>query len=54
MVGALIELMDGEREFDDLASGLALVEGAPPLEQIRAELPRVLAHMLHSGLLEES
>jgi SAM-dependent methyltransferase len=49
---ALIELLDGTREFDDLASGLARVEGAPPLEEIRGRLPQVLTHLLDAGLLE--
>jgi hypothetical protein len=49
---ALIELLDGTREFDDLAAGLAQLEGAPPLEGIRAQLPHVLDHLMHAGLLE--
>ena len=52
IVRTLIELLDGTREFDDLASGLSGVEGAPPLEEIRSRLPEVLAHMAHTGLLE--
>ena len=53
IVRALIELLDGTRDFDELASGLARVQGAPPLEEIRARLPQVLAHMAHAGLLED-
>ena len=49
---ALIELLDGTRDFDELAAGLAQVEGAPPLEGIRAQLPHVLDRLLHAGLLE--
>jgi SAM-dependent methyltransferase len=49
---ALIELLDGTREFDGLAAGLAQLEGAPPLEDIHARLPHVLEHLLHAGLLE--
>jgi SAM-dependent methyltransferase len=49
---ALIELLDGTRDFDGLAAGLARLEGAPPLEGIRAQLPHVLDHLLHAGLLE--
>jgi SAM-dependent methyltransferase len=52
MVRALIEMLDGTRAFDDIASGLARVEGAPPLHAIRERLPHVLSHMVHSGLLE--
>jgi SAM-dependent methyltransferase len=52
MVRTLIELMDGTRGIDDLAAGLARLEGAPPLEDIRAQLPQVLTHMRHAGLLE--
>jgi hypothetical protein len=52
MVRAIIEQSDGTRDFDDLASGLALVEGAPPLAEIRARLPEVLLHMARTGLLE--
>jgi SAM-dependent methyltransferase len=53
MVRALIDLLDGTRELDEVASGLARVEGAPPLEEIRARLPQVLTHMAHTGLLED-
>jgi SAM-dependent methyltransferase len=52
MVQALIELLDGTRDVDGLASGLAELEGAPPLADIRARLPHVLTHMQHAGLLE--
>jgi SAM-dependent methyltransferase len=52
MVRAIIEQSDGTRDIDDLASGLALVEGAPPLAEIRARLPEVLVHMARTGLLE--
>ena len=52
IVAALIELLDGTREFDDILSGLALTEGAPPIEQIRARLPHILSHMASTGLLE--
>jgi hypothetical protein len=53
MVRTLIELLDGTRDSDDLASELARVEEAPPREEIRAHLPHVLAHMAHAGLLAE-
>ena len=33
MVRTLIELLDGTREFDDLAGGLARLEGAPPVKK---------------------
>jgi len=49
---ALIHLLDGTRDFDELATCLAQVEGAPPLEGIRAQLPFVLDRLLHAGLLE--
>ncbi len=52
MVRALIEMMDGTRDFDGLASGLSRVEGAPPLEEIRARLPEVLTQIANTGLLE--
>jgi hypothetical protein len=52
MVRTLIELLDGTRGLDELAAGLARLEGAPSLEDIRAQLPNVLAHMSHAGLLE--
>jgi SAM-dependent methyltransferase len=52
MVRTLIELLDGIRGIDDLAAGLARLEGAPPLHDIRAQLPQVLAHMSRAGLLE--
>jgi len=52
MVRALIELSDGTREIDDLVCGLARVEGAPVIEEIRARLPEVLTHMANTGLLE--
>lgn len=53
LVRALVGLLDGTREIDDVASALARVEGAPPLADIRERLPGVLRHMLQSGLLEE-
>jgi hypothetical protein len=53
LVRALIELLDGTRDSDGLACALAKVEGAPPLDEIREQLPHVLTHMLHAGLLEE-
>jgi SAM-dependent methyltransferase len=53
VVRTLIGLLDGTREFDDLAGGLARLEGAPPVEEIRARLPQVLTHMAHAGLLED-
>jgi hypothetical protein len=49
---ALIELLDGTRGFDELAAGLVQVEGAPPPEGIRAQLPHVLEHLWHAGMLE--
>jgi SAM-dependent methyltransferase len=52
MLRALIEQLDGTRDFDDLASGMATVEGAPSLAEIRARLPEVLVHMARTGLLE--
>ncbi|MEI9975943.1 MAG: hypothetical protein WDO73_30135 [Ignavibacteriota bacterium] len=52
LVRALIELLDGTRGFDDLASGLARLQGSPSREDLRAQLPQVLTHMLHAGLLE--
>jgi hypothetical protein len=52
IVRGLIQLLDGSREFDDIASGLARVEGAPPLEAIRARLPHILVHMANTGLLD--
>jgi SAM-dependent methyltransferase len=52
MVRTLIELLDGTRGIDELATGLARLEGAPPLEDIREQLPHVLTHMKHAGLLE--
>ena len=52
MTRALIELLDGTRDYEHLAAGLAQLEGAPPLAGIRAQLPHVLDHLLHAGLLE--
>jgi SAM-dependent methyltransferase len=52
MVRTLIELLDGTRGIDELAAGLARLEGAPPLEDIREQLPQVLAQMSRAGLLE--
>jgi SAM-dependent methyltransferase len=49
---ALIELMDGTREFDELVAGLAQLEGAPPPDVIGAQLPQVLNQLMHAGLLE--
>jgi SAM-dependent methyltransferase len=51
-VHALIELLDGTRDLEAIATGLAHVEGAPPLEDIRARLPHILNHMARTGLLE--
>jgi SAM-dependent methyltransferase len=52
-VRALIELLDGMRDLDGIAHGLAQVEGAPAFEEIRERLPQILAHMARTGLLEE-
>jgi SAM-dependent methyltransferase len=52
MLRALIEQLDGTRDFDGLVCGIALVEGAPSLAEIRARLPEVLVHMARTGLLE--
>jgi SAM-dependent methyltransferase len=52
IVRALIEQLDGTRDLDELAAGLAKVEGAPPFAAIRERLPEVLAHMRRTGLLE--
>lgn len=51
--GTLFELLDGTRDFDQIVSGLSCVEGAPPVEEIRARLPRILHHMAQTGLLDE-
>ncbi len=53
IVRALIELLNGRRKLDDVISGLARVEGAPSRDEIRTVLPRILAHMAATGLLEE-
>jgi hypothetical protein len=52
MIRALIALLDGTRDFDALAAGLAQVEGAPPPDVIRGHLPQVLDRMARAGLLE--
>jgi hypothetical protein len=51
IVRQLLKLLDGTREFDDIASALARVEGAPSIEDIRGYLPEILAHMARTGLL---
>ena len=53
MVRTLVQLLDGTRDFESLASALAQVDGAPAMEDIRKQLPQVIAHMSHAGLLEE-
>jgi len=52
MVRSLIGLMDGTRDCEELACELVRVEGAPPLDEIRARLPQALTFMANSGLLE--
>jgi len=52
MIRALLELLDGARDFEGIVSGLARVEGAPPPDEIRAGLPPILVHMAGTGLLE--
>jgi hypothetical protein len=52
LVRALIELLDGTRGFEEVASALSKVEGAPALQDIRVRLSEVVEHMWHSGLLE--
>jgi len=49
---ALIDLMDGTRDFDSIAKHLARAQGAPPVEEVRARLPEVLTALSHAGLLE--
>jgi SAM-dependent methyltransferase len=49
---ALIELMDGTRDFDALAAALAQTDGGPSVAQIQAQLPYVLDHLWRAGLLE--
>ena len=51
-VRALIELLDGTRDLNQIAHGLARVEGAPAFEEIRERLPQILTHMGNTGLLE--
>lgn len=48
----LIDLMDGSRDVAGIASELSKVEGAPPVDAIRARLPDVLKQMAETGLLE--
>jgi len=52
IVRALIELLDGTRDFDDIVTRLSLTEGAPPASEFRARLPKILRHMARTGLLE--
>jgi SAM-dependent methyltransferase len=52
MARALIELLDGTRDLDSIASALTEVVGAPSLDEIRARLPDILTHMAKTGLLE--
>ena len=52
MTRVLIELLDGTRELEEIASGLTQVEGAPSIEEIRGRLPQILGHMAGTGLLE--
>jgi hypothetical protein len=52
MVRALLELSDGTRGVDELATGLAELEDAPPVDEIRSQLPHILLHMARTGLLE--
>jgi hypothetical protein len=52
IVRALIELLDGTRDFDDIVTALSLREGAPTASEFRARLPKILRHMARTGLLE--
>jgi SAM-dependent methyltransferase len=52
IVRALIELLDGTRDFDEIVSMLSLTEGAPPASDIRKKLPKILHRMARTGLLE--
>jgi predicted O-methyltransferase YrrM len=52
IVRALIEMLDGTRDFDDIVTTLSLMEGAPPASEFRARLPKILRHMARTGLLE--
>ena len=53
IVKELIVLMDGTRDFEQIAVDLARLREAPSTDEIRAALPGILARMAANGLLED-
>jgi SAM-dependent methyltransferase len=52
LVHELIRLLDGTRDIEEIVPALAALEDAPSPEEIRARLPRILARLAKTGLLE--